>query len=105
MDSNGYGGDVSRRHEKSGRKKMDTSILDDLSAIPLEHRVNLRSLSRATGLSLGTLHRRNLQGAVRVHTSDILLHLTEDQKLNRIEWVLSHVRPNGRFRDFFDRGG
>ena len=102
VDSNGWGGDVSRRNKNSGRKQIDTRILDNLSTIPLEQRVNLRSLSQATGISLSTLHRRKIQGDVRVHTSAILPHLSEKQKHGRIEWVLSHIRANGRFRDFYD---
>ena len=77
-------------------------MVETIAQLPLEDCHNLRSLSNATGLSLGTLHRWFREGMFVRHSSAILPHLTDKQKVARVKWVLEHVRPSGLFEDMYN---
>ena len=88
---------------RSGRKRKDWSEeLDSMRSIELNRRSTLRSLSYATGIPKTTLFRMMNDGHVKRISSTVKPTLTEQNKLERLQFCLRHVRPNGIFCDMYD---
>lgn len=94
----------SRKKGSSGRKKIDyASNFALIKDVPFNKRGTFRSLSHAIGVPKSTLQRRlKTDKAIRRVSSSIKPFLTEDNKVARVRFCLSHVRPNGYFHDFYD---
>ena len=71
-----------------------------LSPYPLVERVNLRSLLKATGVLLGTVHRSLKEGEIRGSNLYVLPVLSHKQMLHQVDFVLNRIKPNGMFRNY-----
>ncbi|XP_010474143.1 PREDICTED: uncharacterized protein LOC104753613 [Camelina sativa] len=86
--------DVShRRTGNCGRKKIALDV-DKVATIPLQKRTTLRTFAVAMDMSLGTLHRRKKEGAIRRHTNPIKPHLKEANLKGRLEFCISMLDKN-----------
>ncbi|XP_057770758.1 uncharacterized protein LOC130990549 [Salvia miltiorrhiza] len=74
----------------NGRKRVELS-LEQIKAIPLRRRTNIRSLSKALGMSKSTIHRRIQEGYLRPHSNAVKPKLTEENKRSRLEFCLSMI--------------
>jgi hypothetical protein len=86
----------SGRKGRSGRKPRlnDESIATIRAAlvrIPLDERANIRTLSEKLGIPKSSLHNYFRAGLFRCHTSHMKPKLSEQQRLERIKFALSHL--------------
>ncbi|WCJ24690.1 hypothetical protein M5689_006630 [Euphorbia peplus] len=75
---------------KAGRKRVEINY-ELVKQIPLRHRTNIRSLSKAMSLPKSTVHRRIKEGKIRPHTNAVKPSLTPDNLKARLEFCLSMV--------------
>jgi hypothetical protein len=101
LNSTGVGNVHSKRYN-CGRKKSPITELHRIVSVPLNRRSTIRSLACATGIPKSTLHRRLKQGAIRRHSSSVRPMLADANKVERVRFALSYIRPNGMFQDMFD---
>lgn len=89
---------------RSGRKRKDYAVeIASIRNVPFNKRGTLRSLACSIGVPRSTLHRKlKNEKEIRRISSSIRPFLTEENKLARLRFCLSHVRENGNFHDFFD---
>ncbi|XP_021755471.1 uncharacterized protein LOC110720732 [Chenopodium quinoa] len=64
-----------------------------LLSIPLRLRTTKRSYAGALKISHVTIHRPKKKGLLRTHTSTNHPKLTDNHKIERLRWVLSHLTP------------
>ena len=95
-------GDVaSLRRDNCGRRKLPDDWFERIRSVPKRQRKNLRSLSEASGISRGTLHRAVKDGVIKVKNSSVSPFLTPTNRLQRISFVLSNVDKDGMMNDFY----
>ncbi|CAL9228744.1 unnamed protein product, partial [Arabidopsis halleri] len=86
--------DVSqRRTGNCGRKRISLDM-DQVASVPLHKRTTLRTFSMALGMSLGTLHRRKKEGAIRRHSNPVKPLLKEDNLRGRLQFCISMLDKN-----------
>ncbi|ETI53387.1 hypothetical protein F443_03632 [Phytophthora nicotianae P1569] len=90
-----------------GRKAIDTDELRlQIRKIPLSRRMTIKSLAAALGVSTTVIRRLLKEGAFRRHSSNVKPALTEENRLARVQFALSHTtRKRGGemvFADMFD---
>lgn len=75
-----------------GRKSIPPDVLCAiLKGVPLNLRRTLRTLSAATGLSIGLLQRAKKRGDLVKKNIVVKPALTDDNKLERLEFCLKHI--------------
>ena len=62
---------------------------------------DLRVVVELNNISLSTLWRRLKEDSLRKYNATVKPLLTDRSKLQRIDWVLSHIKPNGLFNDMY----
>lgn len=104
---NGSTVDVSSRIlGKKGRQKVEIDV-SRVANIPKRRRKTIRSLAYALDMSKTTLHKRVKEGALRKHTNVVKPHLTDANKIRRLNFCLSKIHPQGNltnplFEDMMD---
>ena len=93
--------DIRNRRTNCGRKKKSLIELERIRAIPYEQRGDLRTVAELSNISLSTLWRRLKDGSLKKHNATVKPLLTDRNKLQRMDWVLSHIKPNGLFNDIY----
>ncbi len=81
----------SKRKGSCGPKSKMNDINFALTALPLNRRGSLRSISAATGIPITTLHRQLKAGSIRRHSSTIKPLLTDTNKKDRLKYCLSMI--------------
>ena len=102
-DSNVLGGDFKRQYCNSGKKRKWTP--DDILAIkdiPRSKRQNLRSLAKAIKIPKSTLHRLIKNGLIKRHSSSVKPMLTQQHKIDRVNFVLEHIQQDNTFDPMYD---
>lgn len=84
----------SKKNGRVGRKKKDLDIGRRIQEIPLRRRKNLRSIAAELNISKSTLHRRYQDKEFRAHSSALKPSLTDNNKLQRIQFALSNINLN-----------
>ncbi|ETP51183.1 hypothetical protein F442_03611 [Phytophthora nicotianae P10297] len=75
-----------------GRKAIDTDELRlQILKIPLSRRMTIKSLAAALGVSTTVIRRLLKEGAFRRHSSNVKPALTEENRLARVQFALSHT--------------
>lgn len=94
----------SKKKKKCGRKRKDYSEnLATMKNIPMNRRGSIRSLSAAIGIPKSTLFDVFKRGNdFKRISSAVKPYLTEQNKLARLAFCLSKVRPDGYFQDMYD---
>lgn len=94
----------SKKKEKCGRKRKDYSEnVAKIQDVPFNRRGSIRSLSFAIGIPKSTLFDIFKRGNnFKRISSTIKPLLTDQNKLARLKFCLSKVRPDGRFEDLYD---
>jgi hypothetical protein len=82
-----------RKRGRVGRKKLGVLEPNTVMAIPLVDRQNIRSLAAKMQMSKSTVHRmtKTENGVIRSHSNAIKPFLTDDNKLNRVRYCMSHL--------------
>lgn len=84
-----------RRKGRSGRKRVDEeAVKEALRAVPFSQRRTLRGCSAATGFAVTTLWKVLQRGAIRRMSNSLKPVLTEENKIARVKWALSHIDEN-----------
>ncbi|KAK9672573.1 hypothetical protein RND81_12G109200 [Saponaria officinalis] len=81
--------DFSRKYQ--GRKSTRVIDLEKVRNIDLEKRMNIRDLALELKLPCTTVWRIVQKGKIRAHTSSIRPTLSNENKLARLQWVLSKI--------------
>ncbi|XP_028127419.1 uncharacterized protein LOC114323924 [Camellia sinensis] len=84
---------ASSKLTNSGCKRVQLN-LGKVAEIPLRHRTNIRSLSKALNFPKSTVHRRIKEGKIRPHSNALKPCLSEDNKRARLRFCLSMLEPN-----------
>ena len=75
----------------------------DIRNIPLNRRGTLRSLSCASGIPKTTLFRKLKERKLLKRVSSTVKPLLTDRnKIDRLKFCLSYVKPDGCFENFFN---
>lgn len=92
---------VNSLKKQCGRKRKDYSEnLDRMREISFNRRSTLRSLSYAIGIPKTTLFRIYKRGdKIKRESSAVKPYLTDQNKLNRVQFSLSMILPNGYFQE------
>ena len=75
-----------------GRKQKEYTD-EFLTSVPLYKRQTERGYAAALNVSKSTIHRLRKRGRLRTHTSTNKPALTDQHKITRMKWVLSHITP------------
>ncbi|KAF0684572.1 Aste57867_23454 [Aphanomyces stellatus] len=88
---------ASKKKGRCGRppSHAPTEVKAKLQELPLSQRTNLRAVSFHSGISYGSLHRYLKKGVFRSHSSALRPLLTDANKLNRVKFALSFIKPGG----------
>lgn len=74
-----------------------------MKKVPVNRRGTIRNLACAIEVPKSTLHDRLKEGTIfRRITSAVKPFLTDQNKLTRLKFCLSHVKPNGSFDDMYN---
>ena len=94
----------SNKKKKCGRKRKDYSKnLANMKNIPMNRRGSIRCLSAAINIPKSTLFDVFKRGNdFKRISSTVKPYLTEQNKLARLEFCLSKVKPDGYFQDMYD---
>jgi hypothetical protein len=84
--------DVSHKKSNCGRKKIDFSqkILNT-KTISIQNRQSLSTTSESAAIPRTTLWRLRKSGAVRLHTANTKPILTDENKVQRVEFCKAHI--------------
>jgi hypothetical protein len=98
-----YANVSARRKGKCGRKAKDYSAeLSRIPELPLNRRGTIRGLAHALGVPQTTLFQKLKSKEVLRVSSAVRPRLTEDNKLARLTFCLSKIKPDGFFEDMMD---
>ncbi|XP_021742829.1 uncharacterized protein LOC110708912 [Chenopodium quinoa] len=75
-----------------GRKQKEYTD-EFLTSIPLYKRQTERGYATTLHISKSAIHSLRKRGRLRTHTSTNKLALTDNHKIARLKWVLSHITP------------
>jgi hypothetical protein len=78
-------------------------FLECVKALPISQRRTLRDLGSSFNIGKSTISKLVHDGALRKHSSAIKPMLTEENKLQRIEWCVDHIdQHTGRYSEMLD---
>ncbi|XP_021771687.1 uncharacterized protein LOC110735806 [Chenopodium quinoa] len=81
-----------KKFGRSGPKPRE--VIDEfLTSVPLYKRTTKSGYVTALHISKSTLHRLRKKGRLRTHTNTNHPALTDNHKIARLKWVLSHINP------------
>jgi hypothetical protein len=84
-----------RKAQNSGRPRVDREFLRDaVQRVPWEDRQNSHRTAAAAGVSRHLVRSMVFEGALTSRSSRIHPALTSENKLQRIEWVMSFIDEN-----------
>jgi hypothetical protein len=75
-----------------GRKEKMRN-LERVQTVPIEARTTIRSIASSSEVPKSTVHRYFKKGILRRHTNSVKPFLTDKQRLARLEFCLSMLRP------------
>ena len=102
-DANLVGGDFKQQYCNSGRKRKWTEEhLLAMKNIPRSKRQNLRSLAKAIKIPKSTLHDLIKKGYIKQHSSTVKPMLTQQHKIDRVNFVLEHIQQDNAFDPMFN---
>ncbi|XP_021715112.1 uncharacterized protein LOC110683074 [Chenopodium quinoa] len=83
------------RSKKLGKTGPKPKVYTDefLQSVPLYKRTTERSYAAALKVPRVTIHKLKKQGRLRTHTATNHPYLTDNHKVARLKWVLSHLMP------------
>ncbi|XP_021775169.1 uncharacterized protein LOC110739022 [Chenopodium quinoa] len=92
----GFLSSLARKHHvhRSTTTRWFKEYTDEfLTSVPLYKRQTERGYAAALNVSKSAIHRLRKRGRLRTHTSTNKPALTDQHKITRMKWVLSHITP------------
>ncbi|XP_028060307.1 uncharacterized protein LOC114263922 [Camellia sinensis] len=84
---------VSSKLTNSGHKRVQLNF-GKVAEIPLRHRTNIYSLSKALNLPKSTIHSRIKEGKIWPHSNALKQYLSKENKRARLRFCVSMLEPN-----------
>ncbi len=94
------------RREQRGRTRVydrGEELIERVKSIPISRRRTYRDLAAELDIPLATIYRIIIDGAFRKHSSSLKPILTEENKVERLEWCENHVDSHtGDYSEMLD---